>query len=176
MRIEQTDGAIAAEMLTCAIRKMIHFLKTNRAGGLTLSAPIDQCAYSCALGLRWRRRRQRRACHAQVVRPLCSALTCRKMLLKLVEYDNGIYIFNCCLQINVVADESVFCLFVVFFFFWSCRAQNVQFLACRVREAGGFSSQEKVEKKNPEKKKNTHVFLTAHWSKFPLCCHNTAHT
>lgn len=40
MRVGQTDGAIAAEMLTCAIQKMIHFLKTNRAGGLTLSALI----------------------------------------------------------------------------------------------------------------------------------------
>lgn len=38
VHVKQTDGAIAAEMLTCAVGKMIYFLKTNRARAHSVSA------------------------------------------------------------------------------------------------------------------------------------------
>lgn len=39
MHTGQTDGAIAAEMLTATIQKMIYFLKTNRARPHSVSGP-----------------------------------------------------------------------------------------------------------------------------------------
>lgn len=47
MHIKQTDGAIAAEMLTATIQKMIYFLKTNKSQAPFCQRPTHHRAYNC---------------------------------------------------------------------------------------------------------------------------------